>query len=125
MKQFLCTCLAIVALLTPFYSSAQTFRPGFIVQAAGDTTKGLVRYREGKQNYKSGLFKATENADVTEYFPADIQAYGIIGEAPFISKEVPATDGTLNRMFVEVLEQGKLTLYTQDNLLYLEKENSG
>ncbi|SIQ63963.1 outer membrane beta-barrel protein [Pontibacter lucknowensis] len=125
MKQVLLYWLAAVALLTPLCSTAQTFRPGFIVQAAGDTTKGLVRYREGRQNYKSCIFKTAEDADTKEYLPADILAYGIAGEAPFMSKEVPAIDGTLNRMFIEVLEQGKLMLYTQDNLLYLEKENSG
>lgn len=125
MRQLLLAGLALVALLIPFYSTAQSFRPGFIVQAAGDTTKGLVRYREGKLNYKSCLFKTTDEASVTEYFPADIQAYGIVGEAPFMSKEVPGSEGTLNRMFVEVMEQGKLMLYTQNNLLYLEKENSG
>ncbi|PVY44235.1 outer membrane beta-barrel protein [Pontibacter virosus] len=125
MKHFLLVSLALAALLTPFDGAAQTFRPGFIVQAAGDTTKGLVRYREGKQNYKSCHFKTADHAEATEYFPADIQAYGIVGEAPFMSKEVPGIEGAPSRMFIEVLEQGKLMLYTQDNLLYLEKENSG
>lgn len=125
MKQFLHISLALAALLISFHSAAQIFRPGFVVQAAGDTTKGLVRYREGKLNYKSCLFKTTDDADATEYFPADIQAYGIVSEAPFMSKEVLGSEGQLSRTFVEVLEQGKLMLYTKNNLLYLEKENSG
>ncbi|PKV67056.1 porin family protein [Pontibacter ramchanderi] len=125
MKQFLLASLALVALLIPFHATAQIYRPGFIVQAEGDTTKGLVRYREGKLTYQSCLFKTSEDAAAQEYLPADIRAYGIVGEALFMSKEVPATDGTLTRIFVEVLEQGKLMLYTQNNLLYLEKENSG
>lgn len=125
MKQILLASLALVTFLIPFHAAAQTYRPGFIVQADGDTTKGLVRYREGKLTYQSCIFKTTEDAEAKEYLPTDIQAYGIVGEAPFMSKQVPSGEGVSNPMFIEVLEQGKLMLYTQNNLLYLEKEDSG
>ncbi|MDO6390581.1 porin family protein [Pontibacter sp. BT731] len=125
MKQFLLAGLALVALLIPFHATAQIYRPGFIVQADGDTTKGLVRYREGKLTYQSCIFKTSEEAEAKEYLPADILAYGIEGEAPFMSKQVPSGEGVSNPMFVEVVEQGRIMLYTQNNLLYLEKENSG
>lgn len=125
MKQFLLTGLALLALLIPLHATAQIYRPGFIVQADGDTTKGLVRYREGKLTYQGCVFKTTEDAEGKEYLPTDIQAYGIVGEAPFMSKQVPSGEGVSSPMFVEVVEQGKLMLYTQDEHLYLEKENSG
>ncbi|SIT89914.1 outer membrane beta-barrel protein [Pontibacter indicus] len=125
MKQFLLASLALVALLIPFHATAQVYRPGFIVQADGDTTKGLVRYREGKLTYQSCIFKTSEEAETKEYFPADIQAYGVVGETPFRTKVVPSGEGVSSPTFVEVVEQGKLMLYAQDDQLYLEKENSG
>lgn len=101
---------------------AQSYRPGFIVKASGDTIQGLVKYRESKRKYKTCIFKTTESSTPQEYNPTDIIAYGITNDALFESRNIVNDEGVEISTFLEVLIHGKLSLYEHQDMFFLKKE---
>jgi hypothetical protein len=123
MKQTLL--FALIAFCLTLFSPglyAQSYRPGFIVKAEGDTAQGLVKYREGKRRYKSCVFKANEASDPQEFKPGDIIAYGITNDAVYESRSFIDDKNKEIKAFAEVLSHGKLSLYEYRDMLFLEKE---
>lgn len=121
----LCAFTIALTLLFSTKLFAQNYRPGYIVQAAGDTIQGLIRYREGDRNYKSCLFKTNEDSEAREYTPDNSLAFKIDNDALFESKKIVDKKGNATTAFLEVLVHGNLNLYEYKELLFLEKENSG
>src|SRR5690606_33318070 len=99
---------------------AQTYRPGFIVKAEGDTLQGLIKYREGKNRLDIATFKPGESATSQDYTASELLAFGITGDGMFESKQLPDRE---KPVFVEVVRHGKLNLYDRYDTLYLAKEN--
>ncbi|WP_018476529.1 outer membrane beta-barrel protein [Pontibacter roseus] len=123
MKQtLLAASLVLSALFLALDSSAQAFRPGFVVRTEGDTLHGFVKYREGQSKHSSCLFKTDNEADAMEYSANAIAAYGIAGDAPYVSREVRDTTGAAEKKFVESLVLGRLSLYQHLRALYLQKD---
>ncbi|NEM96224.1 hypothetical protein [Pontibacter burrus] len=118
---FVLTAICLLAFLPD--ATAQTYRPGFIVRAEGDTLRGLVKYREGNARYASCIFKANERAASQEYGIDDIVAYGITNDAMFEVKTITNLKQKQIKTFVEVLNHGKLSLYGYRNMFFLQKEN--
>jgi hypothetical protein len=69
----------------PFITSAQkNFRPGYIVNLKGDTTAGLINYKEWGVSPTSILFKPTSaNAIGKEYGINDIRFFSITGSEDY------------------------------------------
>ncbi|MEJ8757675.1 hypothetical protein WG947_11740 [Pontibacter sp. H259] len=101
---------------------AQSYRPGFIVKAEGDTIQGLIKYREGKGIYRACVFKPAEKAPSQKYTPSDIVAYGIHNDAMFESHTFTNNKNKETKAFLEVLVHGKLSLYEYQNMLFVSKD---
>lgn len=103
-------------------ATAQSYKAGFMVEASGDTIRGLVKHREGKSIYKSFFFKKDTNADVTEYSPESVVAYGFTNGSQLERKQLTDKKGNVLTAFAEVLVRGRLNLYQYQNQLYLAKQ---
>ncbi len=72
--------LIVLALLHPFYSSAQNnYKPGYIVTLKGDTVNGFINYKDWDKNPKIIAFKSTLQSEKTEYSSNVIKAFTVIG----------------------------------------------
>ncbi len=116
----LLTSLILIAQLA--YSQSD-FKEGFIITHQGDTIKGLIDYRESNYNYKKCSFKSPANGE-TIYLPDEIKGYRFLNDKYFISKQIKIDENNYERAFLEVLVQGKITLYKYSNKFYAEKDDS-
>lgn len=79
----------------------------------------------GVSAHRTCSFKQSETADVVDYQPADIKAYGFTGDKHFETKSVSLNNATLEPVFAEVIVKGLASLYRIENIFALEKENEG
>jgi hypothetical protein len=100
------------------------FRNGYIIALEGDTTHGLINYREGLKKYEVCSFKKSEEATVVDFTAGSIRGYRFIGDKFFASKPLKSDMDTFQRRFVEVLVAGKVSLYRHDKTYYVSKEDS-
>jgi len=101
-------------LLCSFSFAQQNFKDGYLINAQKDTIRGQVLSRSNAKNYISCIFKGAEGEK--EYFPKDILGFGYTNDKFFSSQIVP-------NAFVEVLVQGKLSLYkSEENSYYVQKD---
>jgi hypothetical protein len=99
--------LSLLLVMFSFALNAQSnYRPGHIVTLSGETVFGQINFIGERVDFK------LENDIVTRYRPTDIKAFGFTGGEQFVSKEI--NDTTTH--FLEILIEGKLTIYLrQDN----------
>lgn len=120
----------LLAFLTfPVIIKAQSkFSPGYIVNMKGDTLKGFVDQKEWGENPNKISFKQNLQANTERYTPADIKAFGVVGQDQFITYNGPITKGAVDladlssgidsstvqsSIFLRMVGKGKnLTLYT-------------
>ncbi|MEM8886418.1 MAG: hypothetical protein AAGD28_00405 [Bacteroidota bacterium] len=96
------------------------FKPGYYVKASQDTTWGLVKVTAREESEKQCSFKGSESAEV-QFFEADeIEAYGLTGSKVFRSRKV--NDTTDLRVFMELLQNGRVNLYRYTDRFFLEYE---
>lgn len=103
-----------LVLLAPVLCMSQNnFKPGFIVKANGDTTRGFVEPIETKKINNKVSFALTGIAQPASYTTADLKAFGYDNENTF-EKVVYNNpfDSSYNERFVKVLIRGYYTLYT-------------
>jgi hypothetical protein len=81
------------------------FRPGYIINASGDTIVGEIDYRGDIVMSNICRFKSANN-EVREYSPMDIEAFRFINSKYYVSKEVES-----NKVFLEYLIKGKVNIY--------------
>jgi hypothetical protein len=87
--------LAVSLLAVAGTAQAQkNFRPGYVVQPAGDTLRGEVDARGGQRMASLCLFRSTASAQPKNYAPADLKAYGLSKGASYESCPMPAAAGT-------------------------------
>ncbi|MCB2378136.1 PorT family protein [Hymenobacter sp. BT635] len=107
--------LALPLLAVSFGASAQTdFRPGYIVQPAGDTVRGEVDNRSALRNATQCRFR--QGGAVREYAPAELLAYGLSGAKVYHSRPVTVPDSAAQPArpyFLEVLVAGAANLYSR------------
>jgi hypothetical protein len=99
------------------------FLEGYIIKNANDTTRGFIRYRDGKMSdlciFKNGL-----KGETIEYTASEISGFRINDGKFFISKKAPVFKAE-KVVFLEFLIKGKLNVYfMHDNSdhYYIEKE---
>jgi hypothetical protein len=98
------------------------FRPGYIINNNGDSLNGLISFSEGAMKYKICHFK-NNNADKIEKInPDQIRYYRFNEDRLFKSKDIPLSDTTTQKVFLEVLAKGKITLYRNEMTFFIEKE---
>lgn len=115
--------------LLPFFASAQSnYKPGYVVNLKGDTTKGFVDFKEWDKNPVKINFKANLQAPEVQKLSADdISAFAVNGLEYYEKYKVSVsmdqvdveklstgvdTSSTAGNIFLRVLVKGKyVTLY--------------
>lgn len=112
--------LASVSLSTTSFCQSD-FRKGYIVTNNADTLRGLIAYEEGAQAYRSCTFKASEEGANTTYTPAEIKVYGFEHDKVFESHELRETDEPAEKLFLEVIARGLVSLFKADKVFWVNK----
>ncbi len=109
-------------------SAQEDFRPGYIVNIAGDTLHGFIDYGSLKSNAKWCFFKRTREGDPRRYSPTELDSYRFRDSKFYVSKHVdlPIDEGAPKAYFLEYLVDGVIELYflahTFDDYFFLEKD---
>ncbi|WP_324676323.1 porin family protein [Hymenobacter sp. GOD-10R] len=112
-----------------FASIAQAqadFRPGYIVQASGDTLHGQVDYRGAQRSARLARFRSAAESAVAEYTPAQLRGYGFADGKQYQTEPVALAGAASEPFFLEVIVLGPaslLSLRSKDDAehLYLRK----
>lgn len=94
-------------------SQAQTnFRPGYVLPLTGDTLRGEVDSREGRVNAQRCRFRATAQAEMVTYRPAELRGYGLpLENRHYRSLPIVVAPAPAQPFFLEVLVDGPASLY--------------
>lgn len=120
--------LAAMLFFSLSLSAQQNFIDGYIVSLKGDTTQGLVNYKNWRKNPNSVEFKINQNAEIKTYEPRQISSFAVkinntieLYQAATVNLESsgPVQNLDYKRTFEEKLEdlfllnihQGAYTLY--------------
>lgn len=115
-ERYLVLCMRILLFLSLGTTFAQKdYRAGYIITLEKDTIQGEVLFRSGKENYNSCTFKNGPQEKV--FKPDQILGYGIV-EGYYYSSVV------LEGSFVEVLVEGKLSLYHSEKRYHVKKDTA-
>lgn len=99
------------------------FRPGFVVNASGDTLRGLVNFRESRSQNQRCFFKPAPTASVREYTPETALGYGFTDDRIYEAVTLPRDSVTSGRrVFAWVLVRGKADLLAVGPLFYARKD---
>lgn len=98
------------------------FKPGYYVKTAQDTVWGLVKVSSREEFEKTCSFKGSLSDTVQVLSPEDISAYGITGTKIFRSQKV--NDSTDYRVFMELLQNGRVNLYRYTDRFFLEYDQN-
>ena len=117
-SRLLCLLVAMY-LLSGCPAHAQSdFRSGYIVTLSGDTVRGLADYRGNALSASICRFRATPEAPVAAYSPAQLRGYGFGRGRQFRSRLLASIDSVQYRavappapLFLELLATGPLSLY--------------
>ncbi|MFD2513847.1 outer membrane beta-barrel protein [Pontibacter locisalis] len=113
----------LLLLLFSCPSFSQEYRPGYIVQASGDTIQGLIKFRENDRSYKSCIFKKVEDAELKEYSPSNVSAYGFDNDKAIEVKTISTNTGNNEDVFAELLVKGRLSLYMYSDRFFVAKDS--
>lgn len=98
------------------------FKPGYYVKTSQDTVWGLVKVATREESEKMCSFKGNESAEI-QFFEADeIEAYGLTASKVFRSRKV--NDTTDLRVFMELLQDGRVNLYRYTDRFFLEYDQN-
>lgn len=110
--------MAVICLAASLSLYAQgDFRPGYIIGLEQDTIYGRIESNNEFRNARVCVFRTSEDAGESRYYPGEISAYRIEGGKYYVSTTVEE-EGVQNQVFLEYLVNGMADLY------YLRKENS-
>lgn len=121
------TLFTIILSLGYSLSFAQSnYKSGYIIEASGDTIRGLLDDRSDLRNSHKVNFKASEKGTATEYLPTDLIGYKT-GPKFYHSTQVTINEQPV-QVFLELIVDGSLKLYflkdAEDKMrYYVEKEN--
>jgi hypothetical protein len=114
----------MLILLLPIIATAQSeYRAGYLISTGTDTIKGYVRYRLDSKRYEACTFKRSGSDKEITYGPSEINGYGYEGDAYFRSVTLEK-EGIQQRLFIEVLVQGNLNLYKDQQNFWVAKGDS-
>ncbi|GGG09128.1 outer membrane beta-barrel protein [Pontibacter amylolyticus] len=120
MIKFYTTLLLVLCSCTAYAQS--DFRPGYIVNLAGDTLSGYVDYKESRSNNKFCSFKPSKESHSQQLGVDAIRAYGFKGDKAYEAKQVKTNEEELTKAFIEVLVKGRLSLYLYKARFFVEKD---
>jgi len=115
------TIVLLAGLLNLFNVAAQDFRPGFVLKLNGDSVAGFIQYGSSKANSRFCNFKPTKNGEKIKYAPEDIHGYGINDDKFYEARNISKKGSEF--YFLEVLVRGKVSLYKNIRVYYLEKDS--
>lgn len=117
-RSFAHLCLSIIGTSALCLPAQAAFQPGYVVTVEGDTLHGEVDMDSPQAMKHHCRFKSTETGKVTRYSPDELKSFATVDMTRrFISATVPYFFKE-KRLFLEVLQQGRLNLYyTFDVLL--------
>lgn len=105
------TFFALSLILTVLNCNAQNnWKPGYIIENAGDTIYGFIDNRDSRSNSKQCYFRKEEQEETKTFEPKDISGFRFIDGKFFISKTVPSGDST-RRMFLEFIIHGQIDIF--------------
>jgi hypothetical protein len=110
------------ALLSQPALAQSDFRPGYIVNLAGDTLSGYVNYKESRTNNKFCLFKIAGEDNAQQFGVDAIRAYGFKSDKAYAAKHINTNETESAKAFLEVLVKGRLSLYLYQSRFFVEKE---
>jgi hypothetical protein len=128
-RSFAHLCLAIIGSLALCLPAQAAFQPGYVVTIKGDTLHGEVDMDSPQAMKHLCRFKSTETGKVTRYKPEELKSFATIDlSRRFISGTVPYFFKD-KRLFLEVLQQGRLNLYYTfdvllNDLFYVSKKEA-
>ncbi|PJJ84190.1 porin family protein [Mucilaginibacter auburnensis] len=97
MKYLTSALVTIVTLFLVTNVNAQSnFKPGYIVSLNGDTTRGLIDYREWRENPQRVSFKASAEEAAKQFTAVDIKAFGADMLDHYRSYSGPITKGAVD-----------------------------
>lgn len=99
------------------------FKDGFIVKTGQQYVYGLVSTGTGSEKYNKVYFKTSPNANVIEYHPEDIEAYGLINQNHFRTRSVRINE-TPRKVFIEAIVDGKAVVYTFGERFFIERDEA-
>ena len=108
--------------LCPEWVHSQDFRQGYIVRNGKDTVRGLIAYRPGKKGFRECVFKPSRKEKSTHFSPEAIDAYGLIGDAEFVSVTLPPDFHNPGKVFIRRLVRGPLSLYAYRGTFVVKKD---
>jgi hypothetical protein len=88
----------------------------------GDSLKGFVDNATPKKNSTVCSFKPSLDGEKKTFGVDEVKVFGIFGYRVYMSKLIP-TGGQKERIFAEVLVNGKASLYKHLGLFYLDKDS--
>jgi hypothetical protein len=92
-------------LATEILSAQTDFRPGYIIEATGDTIYGQIDYRGDLLMSRLCRFKGDDNI-IKRYSPNDIIAFRFFDSKYYVTREINS-----NKVFMEYLIKGIVNIY--------------
>lgn len=117
------TLLVFLGISQNAFSQAD-FREAYIITMEEDTLEGLVNYRPGSGNYTSCEFKKNEHGEIISHGPYQLKGYRFKDDKYFESKDILVDEDRYERIFMEVLEQGSVSLYQSPEAFYVQKNDT-
>jgi hypothetical protein len=100
--------------------SQSDFRRGYVIKTEGDTLFGLIDYRESAKANEVCTFKLSDQNETT-YSPNTIAGYGFIDGNFFESRKLIAKGTSEDKIFIEVLIRGQVSLYKYQKTFWVQK----
>jgi hypothetical protein len=116
--------LAVFLCLCALAAVAQTeYKEGFIIKSGQQYVYGYVLEDQSPSRYLNCTFKETKDGEPVVFTADDLEGYGFLNQNQFRKKEVE-TEASRSHVFIEVIEDGKATLYQGLNRIYIERGDS-
>jgi len=135
--------LAFLCLFSLNLTAQENFITGFVVSLNGDTVKGLIDFRDWKENPKKVVFKKDFYSAPTTYLPQDIALFGAITQLrtekyKSASVNIDTSSNDINKLdynrlfndkradlFLRLIYKGKFNLYQYKDIklhYFIEKD---
>ncbi|GAB3536876.1 hypothetical protein GCM10027443_28300 [Pontibacter brevis] len=116
---FLC-----LLICSTFQATAQpNFKEGFTISYSNDTTFGYIDYRDNLVCAKECNFKKSLESNMASFTPNQMKAYGFLNDKFHQAETITEKNGDGLTMFLEVLVQGRVSLYYYQGRFFARRFN--
>jgi hypothetical protein len=81
----------------------------------------VIKYKEGLNTYRTCDFQPSSNDGMNTYGPSSIRAYGLKNDKCYESREVSLQGDSTQKVFMEVIVRGNVTLFNYQGRFFIEK----